>query len=136
MKQTYNTKQKNAILDCLAGQREQSLTVDGVCAALAARGAQISRSTVYRRLEELCREGVITRFAPEEGKSVTYRFIGADCGADCHFHLICTDCGAVAHTHCHEMEHLLVHMVGEHGFAVDERKTVLYGKCAKCRGIA
>lgn len=136
MKLTYNTRQKNAILDCLAGQREKSLTVDGVLAALAARGEQIGRSTIYRRLEELCREGVITRFAPEEGRSVTYRFIGAGCGEDCHFHLICTDCGAVAHTHCHEMEHLLNHMAGAHGFAVDEKKTVLYGRCAKCRGIA
>lgn len=136
MKLTYNTKQKNAILACLEANKSRSLTVDGVLAALSEGGEQIGRSTVYRRLEELCREGVISRFAPEEGKSVTYRFIGEGCGEDCHFHLICTACGEVAHTHCHELEHLFAHMAGEHGFAIDEKKTVLYGKCAKCRGIA
>ena len=136
MKQTYNTKQKNAILACLEAQKTLSLTVDGVCAALTAAGEQIGRSTVYRRLEELCREGVISRFAPEEGRSVTYRFIGNGCGEHAHFHLICTDCGEIAHTHCHELEHLFAHLAGEHGFSIDAKKTVLYGKCAKCRGQA
>ena len=134
MKQTYNTKQKNAILACLEAQKAQSLTVDGVVQALAAAGEQIGRSTVYRRLEELCKEGVIRRFAAESGKSVTYRCIGTACDEDCHFHLICTDCGEVAHTHCHEMEQLFLHRAKEHGFAIDEKKTVLYGKCQKCRG--
>ena len=134
MKLTYNTKQKNAILECLAGRQAQSLTVDGVLELLAARGVQIGRSTVYRRLEELCREGVISRFTPEEGKSVTYRFIGNDCGDDCHFHLICTECGAVSHTHCHELESLFAHMANEHGFKINEKKTMLYGICQKCGG--
>ena len=35
MKLTYNTKQKNAILECLAGRQAQSLTVDGVLELLA-----------------------------------------------------------------------------------------------------
>ena len=133
MKQTYYTKQLDSLLRCLEQQKSQSLTVDGVCAALAAAGEPIGRSTVYRRLEELCRAGKISRFAPEEGKSVTYRFIGNDCGDDSHFHLICTECGEIAHTHCHEMESVFAHMAAEHGFAIDARKTVLYGLCGKCR---
>ena len=76
----YHTKQKDALLRCLEQQKSRSLTVDGVCAALAEAGEPIGRSTVYRRLEDLCREGKISRFAPEEGRSVTYRFIGSDCG--------------------------------------------------------
>ena len=130
----YHTKHKDALLRCLEQQKSRSLTVDGVCAALAEAGEPIGRSTVYRRLEDLCREGKISRFAPEEGRSVTYRFIGSDCGEDCHFHLICTECGEVAHTHCHELEALFAHMASEHGFAIDERRTMLYGVCEKCRG--
>ncbi len=134
MKQQYNTKQKNAVLDCLAEQTSRSLTVDGVLAALAARGERIGRSTVYRRLEELCREGYARRFAPEEGRSVTYRFIGSGCGEKSHFHLICSACGVVYHTHCPEMEAIFQHVADEHGFAVDTQKTVLYGVCENCRG--
>ena len=67
----YNTKQKSAVLDCLARHKSESLTVDGVCAALAADGVCAGRSTVYRHLEELCREGAISRFAAERGKSAT-----------------------------------------------------------------
>lgn len=134
MKQQYNTKQKNAVLDCLAEQTSRSLTVDGVLAALAARGERIGRSTVYRRLEELCREGYARRFAPEEGRSVTYRFIGSGCGEKSHFHLICSVCGVVYHTHCPEMEAIFQHVADEHGFAVDTQKTVLYGVCENCRG--
>ena len=134
MKQTYNTKQRQTILACLEENKSASLTVDGVCRYLEARGEHIGRSTVYRRLEELCKEGVIRRFAPDMGKSVTYRYIGRECGPDCHFHLICTECGGVEHTHCHALEDLLLHMAGEHGFSIDEKKTVLYGKCSKCGG--
>ena len=129
----YNTKQKSAVLDCLARHKSESLTVDGVCAALAADGVCAGRSTVYRHLEELCREGAISRFAAERGKSATYRVIGSECGDDCHFHLICTECGAVSHTHCHELEALFLHMAAAHGFSVDAKKTVLYGVCQKCR---
>lgn len=134
MKQTYNTKQRQAVLCCLEENKSRSLTVDGVCHALEESGEHIGRSTVYRRLEELCRDGIVRRFAPEEGKSVTYRFIGSECGADCRFHLICTECGRIEHTHCHALDDLLLHMAGEHGFSVDEKKTVLYGRCAKCGG--
>ena len=134
MKQTYNTKQRQIIVSCLEENKQASLTVDGVCRYLEERGEHIGRSTVYRRLEDLCKEGVIRRFAPEMGKSVTYRFIGSECGCDCHFHLVCTECGGVEHTHCEALENLFSHMAGEHGFSVDEKKTVLYGKCAKCGG--
>ncbi len=134
MKQQYNTKQKNAVLDCLAERTSRSLTVDGVLSALAARGERIGRSTVYRRLEELCREGYVRRFAPEEGRSVTYRFIGSGCGEKSHFHLICSVCGVVYHTHCPEMEAIFQHVAENHGFAVDTQKTVLYGLCENCQG--
>ncbi|MBQ4150244.1 MAG: transcriptional repressor [Clostridia bacterium] len=134
MKHNYNTKQKAALVECLEAHKHESLTVDGVCAALENSGAKIGRSTVYRYLEALVDDGLISRFAPEEGKSVTYRFIGSSCGDDCHFHLICTECGSIAHTHCHEMESLLCHMANDHGFRINEKKTVLYGVCAKCGG--
>lgn len=134
MKQAYNTKQLGALLACLEAHKSESLTVDGVCEKLCAAGEKIGRSTVYRRLEALVDEGKISRFAPEEGKSVTYRFIGSECGDDCHFHLICTECGEVEHTHCHELEGLFSHMASEHGFKINEKKTVLYGICKKCGG--
>ncbi|MBQ6893130.1 MAG: transcriptional repressor [Clostridia bacterium] len=134
MKQAYNTKQLGAIIECLEAHKSESLTVDGVCESLAKSGQAIGRSTVYRRLEQLVSEGKISRFAPEEGKSVTYRFIGSECGDDCHFHLICTECGEIAHTHCHKLEALFTHMAKEHGFKINERKTLLYGICEKCGG--
>ena len=134
MKQAYNTKQKNALLECLEAHKSESLTVDGVCTALEECGEKIGRSTVYRGLQQLVKDGKISRFAPDEGKSVTYRFIGNECGEDCHFHLICTECGGIAHTHCHELESLFLHMASKHGFEINEKKTMLYGVCEKCRG--
>lgn len=133
MKQAYHTKQKSAVLACLEAQKSKSLTVARVCDALAAAGETIGRSTVYRTLESLCTEGKVSRYAAEEGRSVTYRFIGTDCGADNHFHLICTGCGQICHTHCHELEQLFSHLAAAHGFLPDNRKTVIYGLCAACR---
>ena len=134
MKQVYNTKQKAVLVDCLEKHKHESLTVDGVRIALEDEGYEVGRSTVYRHLEALVEEGIISRFASAEGKTVTYRFIGAACGDDCHFHLVCTECGEIEHTHCHEMEALLLHMAQEHGFKINERKTLFYGLCKKCGG--
>ena len=134
MKQSYNTKQLGALLSCLEAHKSESLTVDGICDILAGSGQTVGRTTVYRRLEQLVAEGKISRFAPEEGKSVTYRFIGSGCCEDCHFHLICTECGEISHTHCHELESLFAHMAKDHGFKINERKTMLYGVCEKCGG--
>ena len=110
MKQSYNTKQLGALLGCLEAHKSESLTVDGICDILSESGQTVGRTTVYRRLEQLVAEGKISRFAPEEGKSVTYRFIGSGCCEDCHFHLICTECGEISHTHCHELEALFAHI--------------------------
>ncbi len=134
MKQSYNTKQLGALLGCLEEHKSESLTVDGVCNALAKSGQSVGRTTVYRRLEQLVAEGKISRFASDAGKCVTYRFIGNECGDDCHFHLICTECGKIEHTHCHEFETLFAHMASEHGFKINEKKTMLYGICEKCGG--
>ena len=134
MKQSYNTKQLGALLECLEVHKSESLTVDGVCDALAKSGQSVGRTTVYRRLEQLVAEGRISRFASEAGKSVTYRFIGSECGDDCHFHLICTECGKIEHTHCHEFESLFAHMADKHGFKINEKKTMLYGICESCGG--
>ncbi|MBQ9428833.1 MAG: transcriptional repressor [Clostridia bacterium] len=133
MKQAYHTKQKTAILSCLEAQKSRSLTVERVCDALAAAGEKIGRSTVYRTLESLCAEGKISRYAAEEGRSVTYRFIGSDCEKENHFHLICTECGQICHTHCHELEQLFLHLAADHGFLPDNKKTVIYGVCQNCR---
>ena len=54
----YNTKQKCAVLDCLERHKNQSLTVDGVCAALDAEGEQILKNLPPRAYKvALCIEG-------------------------------------------------------------------------------
>ncbi|MBQ7661704.1 MAG: transcriptional repressor [Clostridia bacterium] len=133
MKQAYHTRQKSAVLACLEARKNQTLTVERVCDALTESGEKIGRSTVYRTLEALCADGKVSRYAAEEGRSVSYRFIGSDCENDEHFHLICTACGKICHTHCHELEQLFAHLAAAHGFVPDNRKTVIYGVCEACR---
>ena len=113
MRNSYHTQQRCALLAFLSAHADEQFTVEQLLTAMG--DAAPGRSTVYRHLEELCREGAISRFAAESGKSVTYRVIGSECGDDCHFHLICTACGEVCHTHCRELEALFAHMAAAHG---------------------
>ena len=49
------------------------------------------------------------------------------------YHCKCQQCGALIHLHCDEVEHLRLHMLDHHGFALDPRRTVFYGICEACR---
>ena len=49
------------------------------------------------------------------------------------FHCKCEKCGKLIHLHCEELQEIQSHLLGEHGFQLDPRRTVLYGLCEGCR---
>ena len=57
----YHTRQKDSILALLQEQEEQFLTVDEIRLRLTQDGISVGQSTVYRTVERLVADGVVSK---------------------------------------------------------------------------
>lgn len=134
MNSNYNTKQKELLLNFLNANKNRHLSISEIANGVANEG--IGKSTVYRRMTELCQKGVVRRFRGKDGKNVVYQFMDNDRNCDSHFHLKCTECGTLQHLDCESMDKINKHIKEHHGFMVDIGTTVLYGLCSECSGVS
>ncbi len=127
MKSDYNTKQKKLILDYIKS-RDGATSAAGIVSALNASGERISPATVYRRLEKMVDEGIIRKYITD--KEACFQYVGNGCNG--HFHLKCTLCDRLFCVDCDYLSGMEKHILSEHGFTVDNRRTVMYGVCGQC----
>lgn len=131
MSSTYNTKQKQLILELLMSNCEKQFTCEEIEEALKIKGTPVGKSTVYRYLIKLQDEGRVRKFN-EGGKSASFRFVENTDECNNHMHLKCISCGDFVHLSCELMDEVSSHLVKDHCFKLDNSKTVLYGVCEKC----
>ncbi|MBR4305740.1 MAG: transcriptional repressor [Ruminiclostridium sp.] len=125
----YKTKQSEIVLSYLKENSESHLTANDIALALA--GKNVSKTTVYRHLEKLCREGMVRKYILEEGDSACYQYIGDDV-CHSHFHLKCLICNKLLHLQCDHLSEIESHINARHNFKVDNSRTVFYGTCNEC----
>lgn len=131
----YQTKSRNMVLNFLDRNPDASYTAEALAEALQKEcgSAAPGKSTVYRLVNRLVQEERIRRFETDGARSAQYQING--CGCHDHLHLKCTDCGKLIHMQEHDSELLLRKVLKTSGFAVDERQTVLFGRCENCNNI-
>ncbi|MGI6173807.1 MAG: Fur family transcriptional regulator [Christensenellales bacterium] len=129
----YNTHKKECVLDYITSLGSAHITADGLVDALGARGIRIGRTTAYRHLEQLTKQGLVSKNRAEAGGCVCYRYTGASAeDGDLQMHCICTKCEALLHVSCELIREIGRHFQEEHAFRLDPARTVLYGVCQKC----
>ena len=127
---TYHTAQKARLFSFLQQHADTAFTAEELCDALAGAGA-VGKSTVYRLLPQLVAEGQVKRFSGSGQRRALYQAVGcAHC--DAHLHLKCTVCGRILHLDESASDAVLRRVLQSSAFSVDERQTVLFGKCAAC----
>lgn len=129
----YNTAGKKALIEYLAQNRDRQFTVDELFTALAEVGASVGKSSLYRLLERLVADGAVRKFKESELSSAAFQYIGNDEECSHHLHLKCAECGKLVHLECPNSVALIAHIYEEHGFSIDSKKSVLYGKCKDCQ---
>ena len=100
-----------------------------IFAGLALLPRKLGRSSVYRLLSDMCREGIVRRFRAanaEEG------YVYPDAGCEGHLHLQCLCCGKIEHLRCSCNRELAAMILKTHDFKIDEGRSVLYGTCTDC----
>ena len=128
---TYHTKQRAHIQSCLASHGDRYLTVREVCSLLEDAGTPVGHTTAYRNLEAMVEQNVVVK-AVGAGNEARYRLRpDAPCGQ-----LVCLDCGRVESLDCEMIGTFAQHVRTDHGFAVEMDRSLLYGHCDACRGMA
>lgn len=127
----YQTAGKKWLLTFLQQHGDTAFTIEEIISHLSGKDAP-GKSTLYRLLPQLVEAGLVKRFAKEHSRQFVYQAVGCTHHDD-HLHLKCTDCGKILHL-THQDTHSLLHVILQNNdFAVDERKTVLFGRCAACQ---
>ncbi len=128
----YKTKQSEIVLSYLKENSDSHLTANAIAMALSSQN--VGKTTVYRHLEKLCRDGAVRKYILEEGDSACYQYIG-DSTCHSHFHLKCLNCNKLLHLECDHLSEIETHINAHHNFKVDSSRTVFYGICEECASV-
>lgn len=133
-KKQYQTAGRTALVDYLKRVADAPpQTADEIYEGLAAEDDAPGKSSVYRLLSALSESGEVRRFrADAENGGFVYQYVGTAGGCDGHLHLQCLVCGRISHLKCHCSAEISARMRQDHGFLVDNGRSVLYGTCAAC----
>ena len=126
----YNTEQKKRVIDFFYRNRDRHYTIAEISDAVAENGA--GKSTVYRHVSDLLKNGVIRRFETGESRQFVYQFADANDSCDRHYHLKCVKCGRLIHMECVHLDDVSAHIKAEHDFVIGSGRAVLYGECVSC----
>ena len=130
----YKTKQREALISYLMSVPGEHVTAGDVCAHFRACGSSIGTATVYRHLEKLVDEGIVSKYLIDGASPACFEFVGADAhDGDTCFHCKCEKCGVLIHLHCGELTGIGAHIAAHHGFTINPMRTVFYGVCDACR---
>lgn len=128
----YNTKQKQAIYDCLLENKDKMLTCDEISDMLKASGTPVGKATLYRFLDDIISSGEARKITDENKKSACYQLLDKNMDCHGHMHLKCTSCGMLTHLGCEFMSTVGEHIAEHHKFKIDNSKTLIYGLCSEC----
>ena len=125
MKATYQTQQRMTLLDFFESGVGREFTIEEIIDGLGDNAP--GKSTVYRLVKKLEEEGTLRRITREGTSKSVYQLAGSECCAE-HLHIKCVDCGLLVHLD-HEAQDELTRTTG---FVIDDSRSMLYGKCARC----
>lgn len=119
------TMQRRAVFEALAG-REDHPTADQVYDAVKVSLPAISRTTVYRILDTLVRNGLIVKVC-HPGSAARF-----DPKVHRHHHLVCLSCERIVDIQAESLNHLSLPDVSGQGFHIEDYHVHFRGTCARC----
>lgn len=121
------TPQREMIIEAVA-HSDNHMTAEEIFALVHARSQAINLATVYRTLDFLVREGIVSQTDLGSGRVV---FATTEHGT--HIHLVCRQCGRVLEADAQLTTVLEQQCREQYGFVADLRHVSLPGLCAECQ---
>lgn len=88
---------------------------------------------MYRNLDRLCETGDLLKFKEPNQDSWYYQYSSDHDHCDEHMHAQCSECGRIFHLEKSFADTFEKKVLGEYGLMIDPSKTMVIGKCDKCR---
>ncbi len=129
-KHNYNTKQRLSLLQFFENNQNECFSAKEIIKNPA---ITLGEATIYRSLSKFVREGKLKKYISPDGDGAFYQYNTDAPECNSHFHLKCVSCGNLVHMDCDLMNSIREHIDKEHGFAIDNSKTTLYGLCSNCK---
>ena len=129
----YSTASRKKILEFLQNHKDRTVTASDVNEYLKSQNSEVNRTTIYRYLDKLAKEGTLIKYAAEKGEQSVYQYAEPGRGCSEHLHLQCVNCGKIIHLDCHFMDEFASHIREQHDFSLQCRNSILYGMCGRCR---
>jgi Fur family ferric uptake transcriptional regulator len=120
------TPQRQLILDAIC-EGHGHTTLEEIAARVQAKAPSLSRATVYRTLDFLCKMQLVV--AAQIGGHWVYEIAGQTP----HHHLICRACGAEIDLPHEEVKAFYAEIERSQHFSVETEHLALVGLCAECR---
>ncbi|MBE2197295.1 MAG: transcriptional repressor [Anaerolinea sp.] len=130
-KQLRITPQRELIVRALTDvDDDEHQTAEEIHARVQASTSAVNIATIYRTLDMLVEEGLVTRVDLGGGKEV---FATVQHGM--HMHLVCRQCGHVLDADTQVLQDVRQYLVAEHGFSADLEHISLFGMCEACKQL-
>mgnify|MGYP002630989411 FL=1 len=123
------TTQRIALLKLLDATHEH-FDAEEIYLELIKKQKNVSRATVYRSLEALVEQALVTRLDFGDGRMRFERSKGED---EHHDHLICEECGRVIEFFNLEMEAQQLSVCEENDFTPSTHTMHIFGTCSVCK---
>ncbi|MDO5719190.1 MAG: Fur family transcriptional regulator [Actinomycetaceae bacterium] len=123
-----NTKQRQAVIDALAG-RDEFRSAQKIHEDMAQAGVRVGLATVYRNLRALAELNEIDQLLAPDGEAL-YR--QCDSGTH-HHHLVCRKCLRSEEIGAKAVERWMHSLAEEYGFTDLEHSLEVFGICSDCR---
>jgi len=120
------TPQRMMILSAIENS-DDHISAEEIHAQIATTYPHINISTVYRTLELLKRQGLVTETDLGGGR---VRYHPVDKGH--HHHLVCQECGAIIDLDESVLTPLKTVLLREYKFIADLRHLAIFGRCVNC----
>lgn len=124
---TYNTNQRQIIVDFLKNNAETQYTIEQI----ASETVSVGKSTVYRLINKMVDEGMVRRTVKGNSRQFLYQY-AATAGCSTHLHMKCRECGKILHMDDEQSKGLMNLLQESSKFDLDIKETLLMGTCEKC----
>ena len=109
----YRTKQREELLEYMASRAGEHITVSDICEHFKKSSKPIGTATVYRQLEKMVDQGIVTKYNIDAGTPACFEYIAQDSDhrddGSC-YHCKCEKCGRLIHLHCADVKELEKHL--------------------------
>ena len=120
---------RNALIDLLADQT-CALSALQIEDQLRAGDRPVGRASIYRALEQLGEQNLVSRLDLGDG---TARYEVIDPAGEHHHHLLCDSCGQLVPFHDGDLERSIDRLSRRLGFRAHGHEVVLHGDCNACQ---